>query len=98
MEKNTEIPLDAPLSVSKNFTTQRDNQDFIRLSVYQADRDVQFVSEEGVTFVDEFDLPVPSHRRGENSVTVTFTITRENVLQVSAESSTSGEAIDIVRA
>ncbi len=100
LEKNTEIPVDAPLSVSKDFTTQRDGMDMIRVSVFQADHEVQFVTEEGVTFVDEFDLPVTPRRRGEESVTVTFTITRENVLQVNAKSSTTGEeiGINIVRA
>ncbi len=97
LEKGTEIPIDASLSVSHAFTTQRDNQAMIRVSIFQADHEVQFVTEEGVTFIDEIDLPVPPRRRGEECVTVTFTITRENVLQVSATGSTGDEGVQIIR-
>lgn len=87
-----------PLSQSKVFTTQRDNMTEIQINVYQADRDVSYVSDDGCSFIGEFLISgVPAKPRGQEQIEVTFEINQSNLLRVHARSSTSEQAIEVNR-
>ncbi|OHB67590.1 MAG: hypothetical protein A2Y77_10090 [Planctomycetes bacterium RBG_13_62_9] len=92
LEKGAEIPAEAPLTATKEFTNPRDNMTELRFSVYQSDREAQFVRSEGVECVGEFFLKgLPPRPAGQTHVDVTFQIDQQNLLTVTAESDVSGE-------
>lgn len=90
IEKGLNIPTDKPLEVSKEYTTQRDNQTDLRISVYQSDRETEFVGTEGVKCIGEFLVTkIPPKPRGQEKITVTFELDQQNLLKVKAKSSSS---------
>lgn len=99
IEKGREIPTDNPLSVSKEYSTQRDNQTEIRISVYQSSETQQFIYEDGVTCIGEFLITkIPPKLKGQEKITVTFELDQQNLLKVTADSSSGvGGALEIKR-
>ena len=97
--KGQEIPADAPLYASKEYSTQRDNQTEIRITVYQSSDTKEFIYEEGVTCIGEFLITkIPPKPRGEEKITITFELDQQNLLKVKAESSSGvGGALEIKR-
>lgn len=98
LDKGLEIPQDLPLSVSKEYTTQRDNQTEIMIRVYQSEISTEYVNENGVQCIGEFFLTgIPPKSRGQERITVAFSIDQQNLLKVEASSSGSKGALDIQR-
>ncbi|HLK57925.1 MAG TPA: Hsp70 family protein, partial [Chthonomonadaceae bacterium] len=100
IEKGVEIPEDGPLTASKEYGTQRDNQTEIAIRVYQAATDTvpEYVATEGVTCIGEFFITgIPPKPAREEHVTITFEIDRQNLLKVRATSSSSTGELDIQR-
>ncbi len=97
--KGQEIPTDVSLSMSKEYSTQRDNQTEIRITVYQSNDHKEFIYEEGVTCIGEFLITkIPPKPKGEEKITVTFELDQQNLLKVKAESSSgAGGALEIKR-
>lgn len=97
--KGQEIPADVPLSMSKEYSTQRDNQTEIRVSVYQSNDSKEFIYEEGVTCIGEFLITkIPPKPKGEEKINITFELDQQNLLKVKAESSSGvGGALEINR-
>ena len=98
IEKGLEIPQEEPLVVSRNFTTSRDNMTELMIRIYQASEAVGYVNEESVQCIGEFFLVgIPAKPRGQECITVTYSIDQQNLLKVEATSSTSSGALDIQR-
>ena len=98
IEKDREIPTEAPLAETRQYGTQRDNQTDIRIAVYQADREVEYVSDEGAECIGEFYLSgIPPKPKAQEKVDVTFEIDQQNLLHVRAKSSTSEGELEIER-
>lgn len=99
IDKGKDIPADAPLTYSKEYTTPRDNMTELAIRVYQSDRTAEYVrKEDGVECIGEFFLAgIPSKPRGEERITVTFEIDQQNLLKVSATSSSSAQDLEIKR-
>jgi len=97
--KGQEIPADAPLCMSKEYSTQRDNQTEIRITVYQSSDTKEFIYEEGVICIGEFLIAkIPPKPKGEEKITITFELDQQNLLKVKAESSSGvGGALEIKR-
>lgn len=77
IEKNTPIPTEA----SHVFTTTRDNQDSVRISVFQGESSRREENE----MLGEFTLTgIPSARQGEPKIQVTFEIDTDGIVNVSA--------------
>ena len=90
---------DAPLAAKKIFGTPRDNMTELAIRVYQADREIHSVRDEGVTCIGEFFLKgIPPKPRGAEPVTVTFEIDQQNLLKVDATSPSVAERLEIQRA
>ncbi len=99
VEKGEEIPVDRPCSRSKVYTTSFDNQEDLRIAIYQSDRKVESVSDEGVECIGEFHLTgIPPKPRGQEFVTVDLNIDQQNLLKVTATSSSCSEELEIQRA
>ncbi len=98
--KGLEIPTDVPLCVSKDYSTQRDNQTEMRISVFQSSDEKEFVYEDGVTCIGEFLInKIPPKPKGAEIVTITFELDQQNLLKVKAESTSGvGGALEIKRA
>lgn len=98
IEKGLEIPQEEPLVVSRDFTTSRDNMTELMIRIYQASEAVGYVNEESVQCIGEFFLVgIPAKPRGQECITVTYSIDQQNLLKVEATSSTSSGALDIQR-
>jgi len=98
IEKDTEIPADEPLAEAKQYGTQRDNQTDIRIAIFQADREVEYVSEEGAKCIGEFYLSgIPPKPKAQEKIDVTFEIDQQNLLHVHAKSSSSEGELEIQR-
>jgi len=97
--KGQEIPADAPLCMSKEYSTQRDNQTEIRITVYQSSDTKEFIYEEGVICIGEFLIAkIPPKPKGEEKITITFELDQQNLLKVKAKSSSGvGGALEIKR-
>lgn len=96
IEKGVKIPSQRPLSVTKEFTTSRDNMTELRISVYQSDRITDFFDTQGVNCIGEFFLTeIPPKPSGEERVKVTFEIDSQNLLKVKAISSSSTGELQI---
>lgn len=75
----------APESKTKIYTTSQDNMSSLRISIYQAPDDIQYVSDEGVVFLGEFYLTgIPPAPARTPKIHVTFNVTDENQVEVSA--------------
>jgi len=99
IEKGTDIPTDTGLAATKEFTTPRDNMSELAIRVYQAETAADFVTEEGVHSIGEFFLTgIPIKPRGQERISVTFEIDRQNLLKVKATSSSSTQELEIQRA
>lgn len=98
LEKGLEIPAETPLTVSKDFTTQRDNMSEINIRVYQSELPSDYVGIDGVMGIGEFFLAgIPPKPRGQERITVTFAIDQQNTLKVTAKSSSSSGDLEINR-
>jgi molecular chaperone DnaK (HSP70) len=98
LDKGLDIPKDAPISVSKEYATPRDNMTELTIRIYQSDRSVEYVTAEGVNCIGEFFLTgIPPKPRGAEHVTVTFSIDQQNMLAVKASSSSSSGELTIER-
>jgi molecular chaperone DnaK len=99
IDKGLEIPLDLPLSVTKEYATQRDNQTDMRISVYQSIEVQEFVYDEGVNCIGEFLITkIPPRTKGQEIVNVTFELDGQNLLKVKAESTSgTGGSLEIKR-
>ena len=88
IEKGIELSDENPeVTGSKEYTTVRDNQTEIRITIYQSTEPVEKVTEEGTVCIGEFFLTgIPKNKRGREKMQVTLTINRENLLNVSASS------------
>ena len=97
--KGLEIPADVPLCVTKDYSTQRDNQTEMRISVFQSSDEKEYVYEEGVTCIGEFLITkIPAKPKGAEIVTITFELDQQNLLKVKAESTSGvGGALEIKR-
>lgn len=83
IKRNTTIPT----SVSKTFSTSKDNQREVRVPVYQGERDIA----EHNVFLDEFKLRgIPPEPAGRPDIEVQFTINEDGILNVSAKEMSSG--------
>ncbi|MBR8831309.1 MAG: Chaperone protein DnaK [Chroococcopsis gigantea SAG 12.99] len=97
--KGGEIPNDKPLCISKEYSTQRDNQTEMRISVYQSADTKDFVNDDGVTCIGEFLITkIPAKLKGEEKVTITFELDQQNLLKVKAEATSGvGGSLEINR-
>jgi len=72
---------------SKDYATQRDNQEEMRIAVYQAEDSVEYVTDKGVVCIGEFWLTgIPKGPAGRELVTVSFTVNRQNEVVIKAQS------------
>ena len=78
-------------SVSKEYTTQRDNQTEIMIRVYQFEINTEFINETGVQCIENFFCGIPPKPRGQERITVVFFHRSTEPLKVEASSSGSKE-------
>ncbi len=101
LEKGLDIPADSPLTVTKEYVTprERDNVTELVIRVYQSTQMADFVrQEEGVECIGEFFLTgIPAKPGGEEHINVTFAIDQQNLLKVTATSSSSVGELEIQR-
>lgn len=99
IDKGLEIPSDMPLQVSKEYSTQRDNQTEIRISIYQSNELQEFIYNDGVSCIGEFLITkITPQPKGQEKITVTFELDQQNLLKVKAESTSGmGGALEIKR-
>jgi len=92
IEKGTPILSSHPVVVHNEYTTPRDYMTELIIRVYQSPERVEHVADKGVECIGEFVLkgilPKP---KGEERILVMFEINSENLLTVSASSSSSAE-------
>ena len=88
IDKGAELTDEAPvISAEKEYTTSRDDQTELRITVYQATEDVEYVRDEGCVCIGEFFLTgIPKASRGRERITVRFEINQQNLLKVIASS------------
>ena len=88
IDKGAELTDEAPvISAEKEYTTSRDDQTELRITVYQATEDVEYVRDEGCVCIGEFFLTgIPKALRGRERITVRFEINQQNLLKVIASS------------
>lgn len=88
IDKGAELTDEAPvISAEKEYTTSRDEQTELRITVYQATEDVEYVRDEGCVCIGEFFLTgIPKALRGRERITVRFEINQQNLLKVIASS------------
>ena len=97
LEKGADIPPDGPLTVTQTYTTGSDMASEIRLSIYQADEAVEYLPHESARCIGEFFVKLPVAARGVERVEVTFAVDQQNMLRVSAKSSSSEANLEIRR-
>ena len=94
--KNTEIPAEEPVTVSKEYTTPQDDVTELAIIVFQSSEDVEYVSAEPAKCIGEFFLEgIPPKPKGEEIITVEFQIDSQNLLKVKASSSSSSGELEI---
>ncbi len=88
ISKGLELSDDTPeIVVSKDYTTQRDDQEEMRITVFQAADEVEYVNEENVVCIGELWLTgIPKAPNGRELVTVTFKVNRQNEVIITAQS------------
>lgn len=86
--KGLELSEETPdIVVSKDFTTQRDNQEEMRISVFQAADEVEYVTDKGVVCIGEIWLiGIPKASANQELITVTFKVNRQNEVKITAQS------------
>ncbi len=82
-----------PFSVSRQYTTQRDGQTSIRISVYQGERDQIIHNRELSTFLIS---GIPAMPAGMAKLKITFQIDANGMLKVEAQEQRSGIRQDVV--
>jgi molecular chaperone DnaK (HSP70) len=94
--KDTEIPAESPVTVSKEYKTPQDNVTELAIIVFQSSEDVEYVSSDSAKCIGEFFLTgIPPKPRGEESIYVEFEIDSQNLLKVKASSSSSSDELEI---
>jgi molecular chaperone DnaK (HSP70) len=72
---------------TRDYTTQRDDMEEMRIAVYQAEDEVEYVSDKGVVNIGELWLMgIPKGPAGREMVTVTFKVNRQNEVAIKAQS------------
>jgi molecular chaperone DnaK (HSP70) len=76
-----------PFSISKDFSTERDNQEEIKIEIFRKNGKLYPVAnrivDDGIEFVDSLTIEnVPPRRVGEITVTVEFELTKDDTLSV----------------
>jgi molecular chaperone DnaK len=78
-----------PISETKDYTTQKDNQEIIELKVFQRKStypNVKKTHEKGIDFVDEIIIEgIPPSKVNELTIRVTFELTKDDSLDVSVK-------------
>jgi len=78
-----------PISETKDYTTERDNQEIIELKVFQRKStypNVKKTHEKGIDFVDEIIIEgIPPSKVNELTIRVTFELTKDDSLDVSVK-------------
>ena len=78
-----------PIQVTKEYTTQKDNQENIVIKVFQRKATYQNVTktyEDGIEMVDEIKISgIPPRAIGDITISVTFELTKDDALEVSVE-------------
>ena len=94
--KDTQIPEDGPVTVSKEYTTPQDNLTELAIIVFQSAEEVEYVTAESAKCIGEFFLKgIPPKPRGEERINVEFQIDSQNLLKVTATSSSSSGELEI---
>jgi molecular chaperone DnaK (HSP70) len=94
--KDTEIPAEGPVTVSREYTTPEDNITELAIIVFQSSEDVEYVSSDSAKCIGEFFLKgIPPKPRGEENIDVEFEIDSQNLLKVKASSSSSSNELEI---
>jgi len=94
--KDTEIPEDGPVITSKEYTTPHDNLTELAIIVFQSPEEVEYVTSEAAECIGEFFLQgIPPKPRGEERIQVEFQIDSQNLLKVTATSSSSTGELEI---
>lgn len=83
IHRNTTVPA----SKSEYYYTVHDNQNIIRIAIYQGES----LEVEENLFLGEFEIKVPKNKAGEEAVNVRFTYDINGILEVEATSVTTGE-------
>ena len=78
-----------PLSNSVEFETNKDNQESLKIAIFTGE--VVSTTDEGCSFVGEFDIPVSKKARGEAIYIVTFKQEKKNELQVTVKEKDGNE-------
>lgn len=78
-----------PISVTKDYTTQKDNQEIIELKVFQrksTSSNARKTYDNGIDFVDEIIIEgIPPVKVNELTIRVTFELTKDDTLDVAVE-------------
>lgn len=86
LKEGTDIPPDAPLEVTSQYTTSADDQDEIEVRILQATTEAKDVTGEGVIRIGELKIvELPRRPKGQIVAELTFSINQSNVLTVKAE-------------
>jgi len=94
--KDTQIPEAGPVTVSKEYTTPQDNLTELAIIVFQSAEEVEYVTADSAECIGEFFLEgIPPKPRGEERITVEFQIDSQNLLKVTASSSSSSGELEI---
>ena len=83
IHRNTTVPA----SKSEYYYTVHDNQNIIRIAIYQGES----LEVEENLFLGEFEIKVPKNKAGEEAVNVRFTYDINGILEVEVTSVTTGE-------
>jgi molecular chaperone DnaK (HSP70) len=94
--KDTEIPAEESVTVSKEYTTPHDNVTELAILVFQSSEDVKYVSSDSAKCIGEFFLKgIPPKPQGKERINVEFEIDSQNLLKVKASSSSSSDELEI---
>ncbi len=94
--KDTQIPEEGPVTVSKEYTTPQDNLTELAIIVFQSSEEVEYVTSDSAECIGEFFLKgIPPKPRGEERINVEFQIDSQNLLKVTASSSSSSGELEI---
>ena len=78
-----------PVSIKKEYFTEKDNQESISLKTFQrnsVNQSNKRIYDEGINFVDEIKIEnIPPMKVGELIINVTFDLTKDDTLEVSVE-------------
>jgi len=78
-----------PVRVTKDYTTEKDNQEFIELNVFQRESinsSSKKTYDEGITLVDTLKIEgIPPRKVNELTIKVTFELTKDDILELEVE-------------